>query len=301
MVININGRLYASYFSPKKLKYSKLRLKLAGSLLVLAVGIFLLPKNGYLSTITADKLIELTNIERTDSGLPALTANQLLTQAAIQKAKEIFASQTFKHNIGDKKFSSWVMDSGYNYSYVGENLAIDFSTSEGVMSAWNDSPTHKKNILSPYYQEIGIATLDGNFQNQSTTLVVQIFGAPPQAIFQTPANNSLISLNNRLDLGRIAGQWQEPQSVNLANSENLLTHSIIAQSPIPLNSSKFIIERPSLNYNQVNKLFEQLKTQTFFYLGLQVYLYLFLILLIFFQYYTYFSKIKRLSKFKITT
>ena len=89
------------------------------SLLVIVIGIFLLPKTAWLADVTPEKLIELTNQERLAAGLNTLTANQLLTKAAWEKAQEILRTQIFKHNINGRKFSDWIQTAGYNYSYVG--------------------------------------------------------------------------------------------------------------------------------------------------------------------------------------
>lgn len=146
------------------------------SLFVVLIGVFLLPNNAFASPITSLKIIKLTNIEREKAQIMPVSRNEKLTQAAQKKGEEILKKQIFDHNIGNKRFSTWVREADYEYSYTGENLAIDFITSEGVMSAWVESSDHRKNLLNPDYQEIGIAILEGNFQNQKTIVVVQIFG-----------------------------------------------------------------------------------------------------------------------------
>ena len=149
------------------------------SLIVVMIGVFLLPKTAYLSTITPEKIIEMTNKERNKANLSTLTNNPLLEKAAQAKAQAILDSQTFNHEIGGRRFSAWVKESNYQYSIVGENLAIDFVTSEGVLKAWLSSPDHKKNIYNQEYQDIGVAVVEGNFEGQSTIVVAQIFGTPP--------------------------------------------------------------------------------------------------------------------------
>jgi hypothetical protein len=66
---------------------------------------------------------------------------------------------------------------------AGENLGIGFLDSSEVYQAWLDSPTHKANIVSPYYQEIGIAVVEGDFNGSRATIVVQLFGSAKQNIF----------------------------------------------------------------------------------------------------------------------
>ncbi|MFH0892777.1 MAG: CAP domain-containing protein [Candidatus Falkowbacteria bacterium] len=142
------------------------------------MGIFLLPKVAWLSSITEENIIRLTNGERTKNNLEILTANELLAKAAYRKGEDIMASGRFQHNFGDRSFSAWIKEAGYNYTFAGENLAIDFVTSEGALKAWLASPTHQKNILNEKFTETGVAVINGNFQGNDATLVVQIFGAP---------------------------------------------------------------------------------------------------------------------------
>jgi hypothetical protein len=160
------------------------------------MGIFLFPNNALAALITPTNLIELTNQERAKYGLKELTENKLLTQAAAAKAEAIFAEQKFSHNFENKKFSQWIKDTGYQYSIVGENLAINFTADTPLFNAWLTSPMHKKNILHDDFREIGIAVKTGDWLGEETTLVVELFGAPavfaeqsvPDAFF----NNSVL-------------------------------------------------------------------------------------------------------------
>jgi|GEM_PF-2265424 len=164
-------------FCPNKIRTS-------ASLLLALIGIFLLPKTAHLSGIAPDRIIELVNRERGQAGLERLAADDLLIEAAARKGQDLLAAQIFSHTLSGRKFSAWIKDAGYAYSYAGENLAMDFQTSEGAVNGWLDSPLHKKNILNDLYKETGVAAITGNFQGQETTIIVQLFGAPPQA--ETP-------------------------------------------------------------------------------------------------------------------
>ena len=69
-------------------------------------------------------------------------------------------------------------DTGYAYRYAGENLARDFSSAGAAIDAWFASPSHKENMLSSKYKEIGIAVVEGDLNGVDTTLIVQLFGTP---------------------------------------------------------------------------------------------------------------------------
>ncbi|MCK5416462.1 CAP domain-containing protein [Candidatus Parcubacteria bacterium] len=163
------------------------------------LAIFLLPNIGYFSSITEQEIINLTNKERVKNNLGKLTPNNLLIEAAQQKANDILKYQTFEHNLNGNKFSDWIKKSNYNYYYIGENLAIDFMVSGNVISAWMKSESHKANILNKNFDEIGIAVVDGKFENRNTTIIVQIFGSSlnklntSSGIINTNTKNSNIS------------------------------------------------------------------------------------------------------------
>lgn len=132
---------------------------------------------GYVSSVTPEEVIELTNQERERAGMPKLESDPALTQAALAKAGYMFAKNFWAHTAPDGT-EPWkfVSDSDYQYRYAGENLARDFASSEGVVKAWINSPSHKDNLLSNRYQDIGVAVVKGELEGVQTTLVVQFFG-----------------------------------------------------------------------------------------------------------------------------
>lgn len=134
---------------------------------------------GFSSNISPERIIELTNAERAKVGLSPLQENKLLSEAARQKAADMFAFNYWSH-ISPTGKTPWVFftDVGYKYQYAGENLARDFRDPESVTTAWMNSPSHKENIVNSKYQEIGVAVVDGTLQGAETTLVVQLFGTP---------------------------------------------------------------------------------------------------------------------------
>jgi hypothetical protein len=153
---------------------------------LLIVPFFLyFPKTVFFADLTKANLIELTNTARKYFGLQPLKESPLLNEAAYLKAKDMIEKGYFSH-YSPQGIAPWywLKISGYNYQLAGENLAIGFLDPEQVYQAWMDSPSHKKNILNPDYQEIGIAVLKDNFQGNETTLVVQFFGSQKAAIPQ---------------------------------------------------------------------------------------------------------------------
>lgn len=138
---------------------------------------------GFASTITASQVVEQTNQQRANLGLSPLTVNPLLNQAALAKGQHMMTNQYWAH-VSPTGVKPWdfIRNAGYSYSVAGENLARDFANTPDMMAAWMASPTHKANIVSNKYSEIGIAVIDGNLEGQETTLVVQMFGKPSGAV-----------------------------------------------------------------------------------------------------------------------
>lgn len=134
---------------------------------------------GYSSSITASQVLEETNTKRKNEGLPPLTLNKKLSNAAVAKATYMFDHQYWSHTAPDGTTPwTFIQKSGYSYSIAGENLARDFGDISSMISAWMNSPTHRANILQKKYSDIGIAVVDGKLQGVETTLVVQMFGSP---------------------------------------------------------------------------------------------------------------------------
>lgn len=139
------------------------------------------PETNLFADISKTVLIELTNNERKKLGLNQLKENSQLNQAALLKAQDILANGYFSHwSPQGKSPWYWFKKANYKYQTAGENLGIGFLDSEEVYQAWENSPSHKANLLGPNYQEIGIAVLSGNFKGNEATIVVQLFGAPAQ-------------------------------------------------------------------------------------------------------------------------
>jgi hypothetical protein len=137
---------------------------------------------GIASNITAQELVQLTNIQRQENGLSQLNLNSTLSQSAQLKGADMLAKNYWAHTAPDGRTPwSFFTQAGYSYAYAGENLARDFMDPGSVVNAWMNSPTHRDNILSGRFNEIGIAVVHGTFQGQDTTLIVQHFGTPVKA------------------------------------------------------------------------------------------------------------------------
>ena len=137
---------------------------------------------GFATDINAEKLVTLTNQKRAEQGLASLNLDSQLSQAAAGKAQDMFTKDYWAHNSPDGQ-TPWVFikNAGYGYLYAGENLAKNFSNSEGVVEAWMASPSHRTNVLKAEYQDVGFAVVNGRLNGEETTLVVEMFGTRSKA------------------------------------------------------------------------------------------------------------------------
>lgn len=136
---------------------------------------------GFATNVTIQEIISLTNLQRGDAGVGSVAENATLNQAAQLKAKDMFDNDYWAHtNPYDSSKDPWYWfeQASYNYYMAGENLAMNFDTSGGVVNGWMASPSHRENLLNDSFTEIGVAVVNGVLQGQETTLVVQLFGVP---------------------------------------------------------------------------------------------------------------------------
>lgn len=134
------------------------------------------------SSVLPATVVQLTNAERSDLGESTLRRNTVLDEAARLKAQHMANNEYFSHYAPDGTSPwYWFDKAGYTYAHAGENLAIHFSDSDEVVDAWMDSPTHRANIVSGKFTEIGVGTAKGTYDGYETVYVVQLFGAPAAA------------------------------------------------------------------------------------------------------------------------
>ncbi len=130
--------------------------------------------------LTHSGTIEWTNRNRNENGLPNLTENQDLNEAAMAKAEDMLENQYFDHvSPSGNGPQDLAEKAGYEYISIGENLAMgNFANDKELLEAWMASPGHRENILNKGFHEIGVAVLEGKYQGKKTWFAVQEFGTP---------------------------------------------------------------------------------------------------------------------------
>ena len=112
--------------------------------------------NSYYMDSYAEQVLTIVNERRAEQGLAPLTMNYTVVSAAKVRAAEL--TQSFSHTRPNGTSCFTVLDEvGVDYWTAGENIALGYSSPEGVMNAWMNSEGHRANIMNPNYTQIGIA------------------------------------------------------------------------------------------------------------------------------------------------
>lgn len=196
---------------------------------------------GVSSNISSEELLLLTNQVRKNHGLSPLTLSTELSNAAWNKADDMFLQNYWAHNSPDGKTPwAFIKASGYNYVYAGENLARGFEDTEDVIGAWMASSTHKANILSQNYNEVGFAVQRGRLNGEETVLVVEELGNRNLAFTQAPA-----SANSQAVSGSSVGILPNPLINSFAFSSHL-TRGVVFLFIFVLLLDMIVIERKKI-------------------------------------------------------
>ncbi len=150
-------------------------------------------------SLSTSSVIEETNAARLKNNLPLLKENKLLNLSAEKKLKDILENQYFEHvspsGVGIENLSEEV---GYGYILIGENLAMgNFKDEKALVDAWMGSFGHRKNILKPNYEELGVAISKGVFKGEEVWVAVQHFGTPKSACPRVNENLSNVVTFNQ--------------------------------------------------------------------------------------------------------
>merc|ERR1712173_191538 len=95
---------------------------------------------------------------------PALIWDSRLEAAARAHARDMAEHGFFSHTGSDgADLGERVERAGYDWAAVGENLARRQRTVGEVVTDWQQSEGHCRNLYDPGYREIGAALVDGHW------------------------------------------------------------------------------------------------------------------------------------------
>jgi uncharacterized protein YkwD len=114
-------------------------------------------------TASRNYVINLTNIQRAQRGLPRLIWNAPLINACHAHANDMARMQRMTHTGSDgSNGGTRARRYGFSWSAWGENVAAGYTSSNAVVTAWMNSPGHRANMLSRSFTHIGVSLQRGN-------------------------------------------------------------------------------------------------------------------------------------------
>ncbi len=129
------------------------------------------PGNGDQLDAFAIDMLAAVNQERSALGLAALTWDARLAEAAADHAQDMIDNDFEGHTGSDgSSVGDRATRAGYQWSWVGENVAWGQTSISQVMAAWMDSPGHRANILHASFSQLGAARIGNHW--------VQVFAHP---------------------------------------------------------------------------------------------------------------------------
>ena len=139
-------------------------------------------------TFGAKEVVSFVNSARANNGVTELSVNVKLVQAASAKLDDMFAKQYFAHFSPENR-SPWDFFRAQEYRYLaaGENLAMNFVSAQDAHIAFMQSATHRANILSAAFTDVGVAVRQGEYQKRPTIFIAQYFGRSRGAALRVPS------------------------------------------------------------------------------------------------------------------
>ena len=191
-------------------------------------------------------LANLTNEERHSEKLQSLTTNPILVKAATMKAEDMATKGYFAHTSPEGKTPwYWLELAGYDYQYAGENLAINFTDSKDVASAWMNSPTHKANIVKGNYTEMGTGVAFGTYEGKETVFVAQGYANPAKKVAVNPEPEK-VAINKPEDVKNTA---------TIVDAESVLGAETVKQSEDIVTTIPVAIDTPTQQPNFLERAF----------------------------------------------
>ena len=133
-------------------------------------------------SFTSASVVAAMNEQRAQLGLRPLHEDPRLDAAAADRMRDMEELSYWGHEAPDGRSPFlWLRPHQYFYRFAGENLAAGFETMELLIGGWMESKGHRENILSPDYEDCGVAVIDGGTVTRVTgKSVVVMFGTAMQ-------------------------------------------------------------------------------------------------------------------------
>lgn len=152
---------------------NNLRIKVGLSLgIVLLVN--LLVQRQLQANPTENTVIQLVNQARSQSRICGdqrfsstnpLSKNSKLSSAASSHSQSQASRQIMTHSGSNRSTATLgkrATMAGYQWRNLAENVARGQTSPQAVVQSWLNSPGHCKNIMQPYFKDVGVGAVQGN-------------------------------------------------------------------------------------------------------------------------------------------
>lgn len=137
--------------------------------------------------LTSTAIVRDINRARAKVWLPYLHSNPALNKAAEAQTQDMFKRQYFAHRAGKLSFTYFVSQQHLDTKTIGQNLGLNPTSSAGLIRAWLNSITHRRNLYNRQYTDIGVAVIRGQFFGRPTVIAVAYFASlAPATIASVP-------------------------------------------------------------------------------------------------------------------
>jgi uncharacterized protein YkwD len=133
---------------------------------------------GTITSPVADLIADLSNARRRTADVGELVTNAQLMRAAQLHADQMASLRITGHHIPQAPYPHLrdrVSAAGYKWASIGENLAAGQTSAEEAVESWMESPSHRRNLLSGDFTEIGTGFATDLYGRR---YFVQVFGRP---------------------------------------------------------------------------------------------------------------------------
>ena len=105
------------------------------------------------------EILRLLNLERARAGLTSVRSDPALQSAARHHSRVMADAHQLSHEFGaEPRFDKRLALAGASFDVSGENVSFN-QTAEGAHQGLMNSPPHRKNILDPKFNAVGIGVV----------------------------------------------------------------------------------------------------------------------------------------------
>lgn len=161
---------------PTLLKQTARRIALVTALPTALLGLVLsaTPATAAPAASTVERqIVQLTNQKRAQHGCRTVAVYKRLTNAARTHSRDMAARNYFSHTGRDgSNFVARAKRQRYNGA-LSENIGWGFRSANDMVTAWMNSPGHRRNLLNCRAKSIGVGV---SYRTDGTPLYTQVFG-----------------------------------------------------------------------------------------------------------------------------